>query len=58
VENADGTKRKSWYSFTTYGATVVIGQPIDARTLPSDPRAAIDFICERTQELLAVAKQA
>lgn len=58
VTDSDGSKRKVNRTFTTYGATVVIGQPIDVRRLPTDPRAAIDIICERTQELLAVAVQA
>lgn len=58
IDNGDGTKRKENRNVTTYGAVVVIGQPMDVRKFPTDPRAAIDLVCERTQELLAIAEKA
>jgi 1-acyl-sn-glycerol-3-phosphate acyltransferase len=58
VVNADGTKTKKPRIYTTYGATVVIGKPIDARTLPVDPRAAIEAVREVIQGLLDQAQAA
>jgi hypothetical protein len=58
VTNEDGTKTKKPRIYTTYGATVVIGKPIDARTLPADPRAAIEVVRLAIQALLDQAQGA
>lgn len=58
VPNADGTKTKEDRTFTTYGATVVIGKPIAMADLPTEPREAIKVIAAEIQALLTVAEKA
>jgi len=58
ITNEDGTKTKKPRVYTTYGATVVIGKPIDVRTLPADPREAIEAIRVIIQALLEQAQAA
>ncbi|MBS1990013.1 MAG: 1-acyl-sn-glycerol-3-phosphate acyltransferase [Cyanobacteria bacterium SZAS LIN-3] len=56
VINADGTKTKKPRVYTTYGATCVIGKPIDVRTLSKDPREAIEAVRVNIQGLLDQAQ--
>ncbi|MBU6453933.1 MAG: 1-acyl-sn-glycerol-3-phosphate acyltransferase [Cyanobacteria bacterium REEB67] len=56
IKNEDGSKTKKPRVFTTYGATCVIGKPIDVRTLPADPRLAIEAVRVAIQDLLDQAK--
>jgi 1-acyl-sn-glycerol-3-phosphate acyltransferase len=58
VDNGDGTKTKKDRIYTTYGAVVVVGKPIDARTLSADPREAIESIRVVIQGLLEQAQAA
>jgi len=56
VVAADGTKTKKPRVYTTYGATCVIGKPIDTRTLSKDPREAIESVRVVIQGLLDQAQ--
>ena len=58
IKNEDGSKTKKPRVFTTYGATCVIGKPIDVRSLPEDPRLAIEVIRLAIQALLDQAQAA
>jgi 1-acyl-sn-glycerol-3-phosphate acyltransferase len=58
VTNADGSKTKAPRNYTTYGATIVIGKPIDVRSLPTDPRQAIEAYRVILQGLLEQAQAA
>jgi 1-acyl-sn-glycerol-3-phosphate acyltransferase len=56
VKNADGTKSRKPHVEVTYGAKCVIGKPIDVRTLPADPRQAIEVVRQAIQVLLTEAQ--
>ena len=45
-------------TFTTYGATVVIGKPMAYNDLPKDPREAINAVAAEIQKLLTIAEKA
>jgi len=56
ITNADGSKTKKPRVYTTYGATCVIGKPIDVRTLSRTPREAIEAVRVNIQGLLDQAQ--
>ena len=58
VRHEDGTKTRNPKVEVTYGAKCVIGKPIDVRTLPADPRQAIEVVRIAIQELLEEAQSA
>ncbi|MBA4050241.1 MAG: hypothetical protein C0464_04485 [Cyanobacteria bacterium DS2.008] len=58
VVDAAGNKVKEDRTFTTYGATVVIGKPMAYNDLPKDPREAINAVAAEIQKLLTIAEKA
>lgn len=58
VVDASGNKVKEDRTFTTYGATVVIGKPMAYNDLPKDPREAINEVAAEIQRLLTIAEKA
>jgi hypothetical protein len=58
IKNEDGTRTKKPRVYTTYGATVVIGKAIPVRSLPADPREAIEMVRLAIQAQLEQAQAA
>ena len=58
IKNEDGSRTKKPRNYTTYGATAVIGKPIDVHSLPDDPRQAIEAVRVVIQSLLEQAQSA